>query len=384
MLKRPAPPEVGAVSDKPVSVGFVSAQMATLLDPTLPPRHGGAELQVLRLAEEFGRDERFSVHLMVDEIPQHAIAIPGVELHRFPPAVQRGPGRVRALGNIVRWILAVGGMDCDWLVQMTGNPLTFHIAIARLVLRKRMVFLLSTDADVDGSLWAGSPKVRRQYLWARRHADLTMAQHQGQQEALRAMGIESYILPSGFPIRPDSGCAERDIVLWVASCQPLKQPELFMELAQRHSGTPFVMITTPRVRPYFEETCARAAGVPNLTVIHGVPDLRPYYDRAIALVNTSTVEGFPNTFLEAAMSSTPIVSLNVDPDHMLSQAGAGIAGLGEFDRVVEGVGQLIRNPSERARRGAAARRYVVERHDVKQTASILKRLILEFRTSGPM
>ena len=362
-------------------MGFVSAQMATLLDPTLPPRHGGAELQILRLAEEFGRDVRFRVHLMVDEIPQGTVPIPGVELHRFPSPVQRGPGSVRALGNILRWITAVKEMDCDWLVQMTGNPLTFHLVVARLVLRKRMAFLLSTDADVDGALWAGSPKVRRQYLWARRRADLTMAQHEGQREALRAVGIESHILPSGFPIPPDSGCAERDIILWVASCQPLKQPELFMELAQRYPRTRFVMITTPRVRSHFDETCARAAGVPNLTVIQGVPDLRPYYDRAIALVNTSTIEGFPNTFLEAAMSSTPVVSLNVDPGRMLSEAGAGIAGLGEFELVAEGIGRLIRDPGERARRGAAARRYVVEKHDVKRTAGVLKRRILE--SDGP-
>ena len=70
------------------------------------------------------------------------------------------------------------------------------------------------------------------------------------------------------------------------------------------------MVMTPRIQSDFEQVRELALTAPNLTLLHGVPDVRPYYDRAVALVNMSIVEGFPNTFLEAAMSSTPIVSIS--------------------------------------------------------------------------
>jgi glycosyltransferase involved in cell wall biosynthesis len=46
-------------------------------------------------------------------------------------------------------------------------------------------------------------------------------------------------------------------------------------------------------------------------------EIHNYYRDAIALVNTSAYEGFPNTFLEAWQYNTPVLSLSVDPNRFI-------------------------------------------------------------------
>ena len=46
--------------------------------------------------------------------------------------------------------------------------------------------------------------------------------------------------------------------------------------------------------------------------------------RAHIFVNTSTHEGFPSSFVQAWFREVVVVSLSVDPDHVLEQEKAGI------------------------------------------------------------
>jgi hypothetical protein len=74
---------------------------------------------------------------------------------------------------------------------------------------------------------------------------------------------------------------------------------------------------------YAASLVGRARGFANVT-LHGwlPPDrIGVFYDRATALVCTSPVEGFPNTFLEAWSRGVPTVS-TVDPDALVSRASA--------------------------------------------------------------
>jgi glycosyltransferase involved in cell wall biosynthesis len=69
-----------------------------------------------------------------------------------------------------------------------------------------------------------------------------------------------------------------------------------------------------------------AAACANLT-FHGslsYLDAADLYGRAKVLLNTSDVEGFPNTYLQAWIRGVPVVTL-IDPDRVIEREGLGVA-----------------------------------------------------------
>jgi glycosyltransferase involved in cell wall biosynthesis len=53
-------------------------------------------------------------------------------------------------------------------------------------------------------------------------------------------------------------------------------------------------------------------------------DATDLYGRAKVLLNTSDVEGFPNSYLQAWIRGVPVVTL-IDPDRVIEREGLGVA-----------------------------------------------------------
>ena len=105
----------------------------------------------------------------------------------------------------------------------------------------------------------------------------------------------------------------RGYVLWVATMREQKRPELFIELARRMPQHRFMIVGGNDPGPgetYAEAVRAAAAQLPNMTVRGFVPfaEADRLFDGARVLVNTSTYEGFPNTFLQAWARGVPSVA----------------------------------------------------------------------------
>lgn len=208
---------------------------------------------------------------------------------------------------------------------------------------RRMIFRIASDSDCEPdrlliSLW----RDRKLYEYGLRRAAAILAQSVKQQELMRRnYGLESSIAPLLVEL-PESelSFAERDIsLLWVSNIRQLKRPEVFVELAKRLSPCAASMIggVQPKAQDLYDQIRARAETVGNLT-FHGSLPYRAasrIFERARVFVNTSDIEGFPNTYLQAWIRGVPVVSF-FDPDDVIQREGLGhaVGSLDEMERVV--------------------------------------------------
>jgi glycosyltransferase involved in cell wall biosynthesis len=198
---------------------------------------------------------------------------------------------------------------------------------------RRSIFRIACDADCHpDTLEIRLSRDKWFYRYGLARVDLVLAQTAHQRELMaRHFGRDSRVIPSLVDVQPKRlPVTDRDIdVLWVAQLRPRKRPELLLELARRHPQLRFTMVgghaegTPPG---WFESVRDAAASVPNVRFCGFVPinQMPGYFERARLLVNTSTTEGFSNTYLQAWAHGTPTIAFH-DPDQLIARHGLGYA-----------------------------------------------------------
>jgi glycosyltransferase involved in cell wall biosynthesis len=275
----------------------------------------------------------------------------------------------------LRWWRLLESTGCETFIQSCAGDVTAYVAFyAWLRPHRRFVYRLASDGDVEGGSRLG-PTVRRVFLWGLRKADVLLARNAWQQTELkRRFGKESIRLRNAFAVPTEPPTGTKRGVLWVASSQELKRPDAFVQLARRVPDEHFTMVMPKSDVGVFERVMALAEATPNLRVIEYVPfdEIQELFDHASIFVNTSTIEGFPNTFVQAGMGATPVISLSVNPDNVLGDEGIGVACEDDFERMVSETTRLLADDALRARMGAAAFRHAGEEHDARSVAQALK------------
>jgi glycosyltransferase involved in cell wall biosynthesis len=138
-----------------------------------------------------------------------------------------------------------------------------------------------------------------------------------------------------------------------------------------------------QVNPTQLENIHKAAQhIANLKVLPAVPlhETGRLFREAAVFVNTSRMEGFPNTYLQAAASGTPIVSWAVNPDNMLDQYELGFCAKEDWSRFEQSVRLLCRDRALRARMGENGLEYVRQRHDPDAIVRTYLKLFTDLRS----
>jgi glycosyltransferase involved in cell wall biosynthesis len=333
-------------------------------------RSGGAELQSLYLARALARHGLHVRHIVFTPAPPPAV-FDGVELVALDSSYARsGLARRRAI------LRALRAADSAVYVQRSAGFETGMVGSFARSRRRRFVFSSSSDCDytLDAetvrSTGAGLDHLPTllQYRLGLRCAHAVVAQTEDQRElARRALGVRARVIRSFCELSPELA-SRREAFLWVGSFVDVKDPLAYVELARRAPELPFRMIATERGgewRRLTDEVKAAAAGVSNLELLPQRPreELLELYAASAAVVNTSRLEGFPNTFLEAWARGTPVLSLHIDPDRIIRERGLGAAAGGSMAALVEAARELWARRDDLDAAGAAARDYVAETHD---------------------
>ncbi len=206
------------------------------------------------------------------------------------------------------------------------------------------VLVLGSDSDLDERYQSGSAFVSPygdrgdvcHHILMR--ADAIVAQTEKQQRLLRdRFGRESTLIQNPIDaaewderasasLNPDDTAGLDRFILWVGRAESVhKRPLICLELARMLPDVDFLMILNPRDPAVQREVYHHAP--PNVRCVSHVPFERipSVFARAAALVSTSSLEGFPNVFLQAALSRVPIASLEVGEELLSRFPGSRVA-----------------------------------------------------------
>lgn len=165
---------------------------------------------------------------------------------------------------------------------------------------------------------------------------------------------------------------KRPVVFWAARFEPWKQPELVAELAKELPEITFVMAGGAGDKELYDNIKDRSQNINNLKLIGHVPfsEIDRYFAAADIFLNTSKKEGFPNTFLQAWSQNTPVVSLRVDPNNILSCQNIGFAANGSVIRLRNKIQELANGSKHLKQLGQASREYLIDNHSVERIVNL--------------
>lgn len=164
-------------------------------------------------------------------------------------------------------------------------------------------------------------------------------------------------------------------ILWIANIKPLKNPEIFIDLAskfQSSSNVRFIMIGRPGNTRYQKKLDQRIKGL-NKFEYKGELSQDKVNDllcHSHIFVNTSRYEGFPNTFIQAWMRKVPVVSLYLDQDDVIKKEKIGFHSR-SFNQMVLDVEALIKDDKLRKSMGEKARQYALKNHSLSNIQKIV-------------
>lgn len=331
---------------------------------------GGAELEQVCLGRELvahGYDVCFVTYRQGIDPIEKAVGIEIIQAYEREKA--------RKLSVLSKYACLLSSL------RKAGADIYFHQAGSYGVLpifchmnRKRFVYRIASDAIVLSKSLFG------RYTFIERLADvleikkahIVIAQSEFQKRMLRdRFNVQSVVIKNGLSL-PKINYRKKNlpIVLWVGSITNAKSPWLLVELAECLPDAQFEMIggKTEKESQLYDEIAMAARNLPNLAFHGFVPYncINEYFEKASIFVNTSSIEGFPNTFIQAWANNIPVVTLNVDPDRILQNKQLGMHS-GTFNQLVTNVTALLHDEKLREKMGRNARRHVEEEHDIKKT-----------------
>jgi len=336
---------------------------------------GGAEYQVKLLLGGLDQRQNIRVWYLARNINE-TFSSKNYEIRKIGSSkgsrfVLDTPGILRTLKEI----------EPDLIYSRVG---TAYVGIAAAYCRHRpckLVWHIARDDDVKRAPFSlaggGMDWLNKKILeYGIRNADAIVAQTSQQAENLsKNYGISASTVISNFHPAPKEEILKSEPVkvLWIGNLKNIKQPDLFIKLASklRDSGAQFIMVGSNQwSSEKLSAFQARVAEIENLSYIGAIEqdEVNSLLARSDILVNTSVLEGFSNTFIQAWMRGVPVVSLNSDPDRLLSESELGYYAQGKFSELETCTKELIHDNVARKRfayhcRNFAYRHFGLDRCD---------------------
>ena len=366
-----------------MKICFISPKSYPLFNQQIKSAFGGAETQIYLLTKELAKNTNFDIHVIAGDYEQPKTEIrDNVTIHCNINKKRMG-GALSVLPMINKFFLfyLLKKINADIYVQRAAGVITGLLSFYCKIFNKKFIYMVACEADTDEKITTLLGKLKTPiYRYGIKNAALVICQTQEQSNnLLKNFKKTSIVIPSPvYSIKKNERGLSSNNVLWVGRVNWIKRPELFITLAQNNPHLNFTMICqSSQEQKYDIRINNLAKQTSNLTFIKYVPFdmVDAFFQKAIALVNTSDFEGFPNTFIQAAKNKTPILSLNSNPDGFITKSQCGFCTNGNFDKLNQYLNLLIDNKQLREKYAQNAYNYAKKNHDIEKGIEQLKQAI---------
>ena len=355
---------------------FLSSYAHLVLERSTTRVSGGAELQVALLARELAGRGFETVILGGDTGQKDGAFFEAVKIRVGGQFHNGNP--IAMLASLPRIFSVIREEKPDWVFVLGWTAWMAAIVAMSGMLQYRAGFICGLDSELTGDFRRENPFRGALFEWGVRRCDLRYAMTEYQRELFKKKGwscelYRNLILPRAF----DRANAKTMDFLWVSRCQPVKRPHLFLDLVEALSGSSFEMICPREDVELWETVAKRAEALPNLRFIEKVPyhEIQRHYDEARVFVNTSEWEGWPNSFIQAGLGRTALLSLDVNPDGIFEKFGLGSYAGGDMEKLKASASEMLADESRLLSMQEGCARFVAEMHDnAKETEAFLSGL----------
>jgi len=365
----------------PINICFVLHETYPYFKTSMAKITGGAELQFYYLATQLAQKKHFNVSFIVGDFKQSRFEIiDNIKLIKSFNA-KRNDNFIKKLIQAINFIKILINEKPEIIISTTNNTMVVLCSLYSIFSKSKHIHRIAHNKDTSFGRTKEFGILARIYSWGMRKADKIFVQNKEQQQnLLQNFNKKSILFRNVFPIKKQIQSKKKHI-LWVSRYQKWKQAELFVNLAQKIPNFEFVMICpvpSKKLEPNWLKLKQKVETISNIIFIDYVPfhDIQVYFNKAIAFVNTSDFEGFPNTFLQAMQGKTPIISLNVNPDNFIDEYNCGIFCNNNFDLLIEKTKELLQNKNELKTKGENAFKYLKENHDINVIGKQLEEIII--------
>lgn len=356
--------------DKEIPVVGGAEVQQSLIAPALAKRG----FKVSMIALDYGQEDRTTLK----DVTVHKLYKPDAGI----PVVRFIYPRLTTLWRVL------GEVGADIYYQRSAAALTGFLAAYCKRHGKRAIYSGASDVDFLPT----HPDIRYTrdryiFQYGLRTVDRIFAQNATQQAWARAnFGLDSVHVPNCYDAPAGAKADPNGYVLWVATVREQKRPELFLELARRMPHHRFVMVgghDTDRIgMEYINHVREALKTLPNVEYRGFMPfaDADRVFDGARVLVNTSSYEGFPNTFLQGWSRGVPTVAF-VDTGSR-DREGPVYDVAADLDSAARNVERLMTDDAAWTKASARVLAHFSRHHSLDAVVDVYERELLALAGQG--
>ncbi|MFW9898238.1 MAG: glycosyltransferase family 4 protein [Candidatus Thorarchaeota archaeon] len=367
---------------KKIKICFVQTFTYAVFNPASKAKIGGAEVDLYNIANELIKDNRFEVYFLVADFGQKPL-----EIYNNIKVI-KGHSQKKNLKNYLFsffiFYKKLAKINAD--IYLTAN-LSKYVGFTNFycrIYKKIHIHRTEHQHQVDKpyllkKILRGSSRYFFFYLGFKNVNYIVVQNEEDRATLKRTFNFPSMVIRNSYPINKVD-IKKRDSILWVARCKRWKRPEVFINLAKEFPNEKFIMVMPiADDKKYFENIKREASIVGNLQFIPGVPfsEIEDYYKNAIVFINTSLSEGFPNSFNQSMNSSTPILSLNINPDNFIIKNQVGIYCNNDFNTLKESLNRLLKNQELWDKFSENSYKFVNNEMNIKKAILIWKKIFID-------